>query len=79
VKVQASIELSSGIPFMSDADLEAALTNAGVPADLTAQIVQENSDARLVALRASMAVVALFSVIALFLSERIPVKAIGST
>jgi EmrB/QacA subfamily drug resistance transporter len=79
VKAQASTELSSGIPFISDADLEAALTNAGVPADLTAQIVQENSDARLVALRAAMAVVALFALIALFLSERIPQKAIGST
>jgi EmrB/QacA subfamily drug resistance transporter len=79
VKAQASTELSSGIPFISDADLEAALTNAGVPADLTAQIVQENSDARLVALRTSMTFVALFALVALFFSERIPAKAVGST
>ena len=73
-----SIELSAGIPFVSDADLASALESAGVPDELAAEIVQENSDARLVALRSSMAVVALFAVIALFLSERIPVKAVGS-
>jgi hypothetical protein len=78
VKVQASTELASGIPFISDADLEAALTNAGVPPDLTAQIVQENSTARLAALRTAMAAVALFAVVALFLSERIPTKAVGA-
>ncbi|HTP09741.1 MAG TPA: MFS transporter [Anaerolineae bacterium] len=78
VKAQASTELASGIPFISDADLQAALTNAGVPPDLTAQIVQENSEARLVALRASMSIVALFTVVALFLSTRIPTKAVGT-
>src|SRR5512139_12698 len=40
VKVQASTELSSGIPFISDADLEAALESAAVPDDLAAEIVQ---------------------------------------
>jgi Na+/melibiose symporter-like transporter len=79
VKSQATVELASGIPFISDTDLMTGLENAGVPDELAAEIVQENSDARLVALRAAMAVVAVFSVIALFLSERIPVKAIGST
>src|SRR5512143_3418437 len=58
VSAQAPTQLAGGIPFVSEADLAAALTSAGVPPDLTAEIVQENSDARLVALRASMAVVA---------------------
>ncbi len=51
VKVQASTELASGIPFISDADLAAALQSAGVPPDVSAAILQENSEARLVALR----------------------------
>jgi hypothetical protein len=78
VKTQASVELASGIPFISDADLMTGLEAAGVPDELAAAIVQENSDARLVALRAAMAVVALFTVIALFLSGRIPEKPVGS-
>jgi MFS family permease len=79
VKGQAATELSSGIPFISDADLQTGLDNAGVPADLSGEIVQENSAARLVALRLAMTIVALFAVIALFLSGRIPSKAVGSS
>ena len=79
VKSQAAVELASGVPFISDADLATGLENAGVPDALATEIVQENSAARLVALRAAMAVVALFSVVALFLSGRIPEKPVGST
>ncbi len=61
-----------------DTDLTAPLESAGVPPELSAEITQENSEARLVALRASMAGGALFTVIALFLSERIPTKAVGA-
>src|SRR6266566_4461339 len=39
VKTQATTELSSGIPFVSDADLNKALKEAGVPEDQAKEIV----------------------------------------
>jgi len=78
VSAQASTQLANGIPFVSEADLTAALNNAGVPAETATAIVQEYNDASLAALRTSMAFVALFALIALFFSERIPSKAVGA-
>jgi MFS family permease len=72
VATKANTELSSGIPFVSDADLETALDDAGVPAQTTNAIVDENADARLVGLRAALAVLALIALIALFFSRRLP-------
>jgi EmrB/QacA subfamily drug resistance transporter len=79
VKSQATIELASGIPFISDADLTTGLETAGVPDELTAEVLEEYTDARLDALRAAMALVAVFTLVALFLSERIPTTPIGLT
>jgi hypothetical protein len=62
----------------TNTQLSAALQTVGVPADLAAEVVEENSSARLVALRDSMAVVALFALVALFLSGRIPTVPVGS-
>ena len=50
VKTQAPVELSAGVPFVSDADLDDALDAAGVPPATADAIVDENADARLVAL-----------------------------
>ena len=44
---KAQTELTSGVPFISDADLEAALDDAGVRPKTTAAIVDENETARL--------------------------------
>ncbi|WP_053227627.1 MFS transporter [Solirubrobacter soli] len=72
VKQTASTELASGVPFISDADLESALTEAGVTGETATQISDENSKARLKALRTSLAVVALVAVVALLFSGGIP-------
>lgn len=69
---KAQTELTSGVPFISDADLEAALEDAGVSATESAAIVDENADARLDALRASLSVLAILALVALFLSRRLP-------
>jgi len=75
---KAQTELTSGIPFISDADLEKALDDAGVN-DKTAQaIVDENADARLDGLRAALSVLALIALAALFFGRSIPVKQPGS-
>jgi MFS family permease len=69
---KASVELTSGVPFISDADLEQALENAGVTGSTADAIVDENADARIDALRASLAVLAAFALLALFASRKIP-------
>jgi hypothetical protein len=74
VTADATVELAAGIPFVSDADLETALDDAGVPATTADAIVDENATARLDALRASLSVLAVIALIALFFTRRIPTK-----
>jgi len=79
VKSKANVELASGIPFISDTDLTKALDQANVDPQLAQEIVDENSHARLVGLRSALSVVALFAVIALFFTGRIPLTPVGSS
>jgi MFS family permease len=72
VAANAQTELSSGVPFISDDDLEKALDDAGVAPQTAQAITDENADSRLRALQASLAVMALFALLALFFSRRIP-------
>jgi hypothetical protein len=71
---QAQVQLSGGAPFMSDKDLQAALTKAGVTGETADAIVSENANARIDGLRSSLSVLALFALIALFTSRRIPAR-----
>jgi hypothetical protein len=75
---KAQTELSSGVPFISDADLAKALDDAGVSAKTTDAVVEENADARLDGLRVTLGVLALLALVALFLSGSIPTKPVGS-
>jgi MFS family permease len=72
VKAEASVKLASGVPFVSDAQLYAALKDAGVPPDAADAIVHENSQARLDGLRAALAVLAVIGLTG-WISRRIPV------
>ena len=72
VKSQASVQLAAGVPFLSDAQAQAALTEAGVPADVTTAIVDANKQARVDGLDSALAVMALVGFIALFFTGRIP-------
>jgi EmrB/QacA subfamily drug resistance transporter len=78
VTSQANIQLSSGVPFVSDTQLESSLQQAGVDADTTQAIVDVNEEARLDGLRTALALLALFSVVALFFTRRIPLHQPGS-
>jgi MFS family permease len=69
---QAKVELSAGIPFVSDQQLRAQLDQTQVPVETQDAIVQDYSDARLRALRASLTVLAVLALLALAFSERIP-------
>ncbi|MGZ8734096.1 MAG: MFS transporter [Acidimicrobiia bacterium] len=75
---KAQTELTSGVPFISDADLESALEDAGVSATESAAIVDENAQARLDALRASLSVLVVLALVALFLSRGLPTTPVGA-
>jgi MFS family permease len=77
LKSQASTNLASGIPFLSDAELETALDEARVPPRATDAIVEENEAARLVGLRTALAVLALLALVGLFLTGGIPTRQPG--
>jgi hypothetical protein len=74
VKSQASTKLAGGAPFLSDADLKTALEKAQVPPTAVNEIVKENETARLDGLRSALSVLAIFALIALFFSRRIPTE-----
>ena len=75
----ATVELAEGIPFVSDADLQTALDDAGVPPATADAVIDENATARLDGLRASLSVLAVIALIALFFTRRIPTKQPSST
>jgi MFS family permease len=72
VKSQASTQLAGGAPFISDAQLKTALNDAKVPSKTADAIVKENETARIDGLRTAVSVLAVFALIALFFSGRIP-------
>jgi Na+/melibiose symporter-like transporter len=78
VRARADVQLASGVPFLSDADLGAALERAGVADEAASAIVEENSTARLTALRGALAVIAIVAALALFFSGGIPTRQPGS-
>jgi len=71
-------ELTGGVPFISDADLEAALEDAGVKGDTATAVVDENAQARLDGLRTSLAVLAVLALIALALTRSLPTTPVGA-
>jgi MFS family permease len=75
----AEVELASGVPFISDADLEKALRDTDIePAQVDA-IVKSNTEARITGLRVSLAVLSLVALLALFLTRLLPTEPVGGT
>jgi hypothetical protein len=79
VKAQANVKLAGGVPFISDADLQAALDQAGVSQETTTAVLEVNQQARLDGLRAALVVLAGVALLALFAARRIPTQQPGST
>ena len=69
---QAQVELTSGVPFVSDAALEQSLDDAGVPEDTAQAVVDENEQARINGLRAALAVLALLALVAFGAASSLP-------
>ena len=68
VKDQASVQLAAD-SFMSDADLQAALEQAGVSPDVAAEAIEANDQARVDGLRSALSVLALVALSGLFFAR----------
>lgn len=75
---QATVSLSAGVPFVSDAQLQTGLDNAGVAPDVAQAIVDTNTAARINALRAALAVLALLTLVGIGATGGIPTQAFQS-
>ncbi|MFI6001306.1 MFS transporter [Streptomyces sp. NPDC051366] len=78
VTSQANVRLAGGAPFLSDAQLTAALDEAGAETAVTQAALDANATARIDGLRAALAILALASLTALFFTQRIPETQPGS-
>jgi len=78
VKAQVSSELVGGVPFISDAQLQTALADAGVSQADADAIAEINAAARLEALQVAFALVGFIAIGALFITARIPTRPPGS-
>ncbi|MFI6722683.1 MFS transporter [Streptomyces sp. R-74717] len=79
VKSKATVELRSGAPFLSDAQLKTALEEAGTSTEVTRATLDANAEARLDGLRAALAILALTALLAMFFTHRIPTSQPRST
>ncbi|MFF4852272.1 MFS transporter [Streptomyces sp. NPDC001194] len=72
VKSQANVRLAGGAPFLSDAQLTAALDEAGVESEVADAALDANATARIDGLKAALGILALAALTALFFTQRIP-------
>ena len=68
------MQLAAGVPFVSDAQLESAMQQAGIDQGTTQAVLDVNEQARLDGLRSALALLAIAGVIALFFTRRIPTR-----
>jgi len=77
-KGKATTELAGGVPFVSDADLESALEEAGATSTSTDAALEAYQQARIDGLEAALALLAVLVVLALFLAQLVPRRPIGA-
>jgi hypothetical protein len=78
VASKAEVELAGGIPFLSDEDLEAALSDARVPPATADAVVETNEQSRIDGLRAALSILALLPLVALLFTRGIPTAQPGA-
>jgi Na+/melibiose symporter-like transporter len=78
VKENAQVQLAGGVPFVSDADLEAALDEAGVSRRTSDAALDAYRAARISGLRSALAILAMLVLVALFFAQRVPTRQPGS-
>ena len=78
VAEQATVELSSGVPFVSDSSLEASLAASGASPEVTAAAMEANVSARITGLDTALGVLGIIGLVALFFTGRIPNRQPGA-
>jgi EmrB/QacA subfamily drug resistance transporter len=71
-KQEITSALGSGVEFVSDDDVEAALTEAGLPPPEREEVADVYATARLDALRNGMVILSVFVLVALFIAALLP-------
>ena len=74
VASKAASELSGGVPFLSDEELKTALDESHLRSRTADAVLEENETARLDGLRTAISVLAIFALIGLFFTRRIPTE-----
>jgi hypothetical protein len=72
------VKLASGVPFVSDADIEAALDEAGATSRTTEAAIDAYRGARIDGLKSALAILAVMVLSGLFFSQRIPTTQPGA-
>ncbi|HET8603882.1 MAG TPA: MFS transporter [Marmoricola sp.] len=75
---QGQVALAGGVPFIPDDQLRSALAHAGVTGQTAQAVIDENERARLDGLRASLSVLGLLALLAMFFSNGIPTRQPGA-
>jgi hypothetical protein len=75
---RANVQLAAGAPFISDAQLQTALDDAGVTGPTAQAALDANQQARIDGLRVALVVLAGLALVALFFTGRIPDRQPGS-
>jgi EmrB/QacA subfamily drug resistance transporter len=78
VKSEAHVKLAGGVPFVSDADLEAALDKANADSKQSGAAVDAYRAARIDGLEAALAILSVLVLVALFYAQRIPTRQPGA-
>jgi EmrB/QacA subfamily drug resistance transporter len=78
VTAQATVQMESGVPFVSDSQLRSALETTDLPQATQDAIVTENASARLIGLRSALWLVALLIVVGLFFTGMLPNQALSA-
>ncbi len=76
VTSQATVQMESGIPFISDSELRTGLATTDLAPATQDAIVAENASARLIGLRSALWLVALLIVVGLFFTGMLPRRAL---
>jgi MFS family permease len=79
IKSESSVKIASGVPFVSDADLEAALDEAHISSRTTEAALDSYRDARIAGLKSALAILAVLAVLAVFYAQRIPTTQPGAS
>jgi EmrB/QacA subfamily drug resistance transporter len=77
-QAQEQVKITGSVPFVSDADLEAALKKQNLDDSTTQAALNDYRNARITALKSALAILALMALIALFLAQLIPRRQPGA-